>query len=117
MSGEPPFEQFSVHVEAAARTHIVTPLGELDVLTVCRLQEAIDARSADCELLVLDLRGLTFFDTTGIRLVVETKQQAEEEQLGFALIRGSGPVQRLFALAGMHDRLPFLDDPAQALGR
>jgi anti-anti-sigma factor len=117
MGGRPPFEQLSVHVEAAARTHIVTPLGELDVLTVDRVREAIDARPADCELLVLDLRGLTFFDTTGIRLVVDTKERAEEEQLGFALIRGSGAIQRRFALAGMHDRLPFLDDPEQAVGR
>jgi anti-anti-sigma factor len=87
------------------------------VLTAERLRAAIDAQPPDCELLVLDLRGLTFFDTTGMRLVMETKQRADEEQLGFALIRGSGAIQRIFALAGMHDRLPFLDDPQQALGR
>jgi anti-sigma B factor antagonist len=117
MSGEPGHEAFSVHTQAAARTYVVTPLGELDLLTVKQLQEALDARPGDCELLVLDLRGLTFFDTTGMRLVVDTMQRADAESLGFALIRGSRAVQRLFALARLEDRLPFLDDPEQAVGR
>ena len=116
MRGEAAYEQFWVHTEAAARTYVVTPLGELDLGTVARVQEALDARPEDCELLVLDLRGLTFFDTTGMRLVVETMERAEQDDLGFALVRGSVAVQRLFALARMEHRLPFLDDPEQAIG-
>src|SRR5688572_31287332 len=117
MSGEAAYADFWVHTEAAARTYVVTPLGELDLATVARVQQALDERPEDCELLVLDLRGLTFSDTTGMRLVVETMQRAEEDDVGFALIRGSRAVQRLFALARLEDRLPFLDDPEQAIGR
>lgn len=116
MSGQPVDETFSVHTQAAARTYVVTPLGELDLLTAGRLREALAARPDDCELLVLDLRGLTFFDTTGMRLVVDTMQRAEADGVGFALIRGSRAVQRLFALAQIEDRLPFLDDPDHAIG-
>jgi anti-sigma B factor antagonist len=116
MRGEAAYEEFWVHTEAAARTYVVTPLGELDLTTVARVQGALDERPEDCELLVLDLRGLTFFDTSGMRLVVETMERAEEEDLGFALVRGSQAVQRLFTLARMEDRLPFLDEPEQAIG-
>lgn len=116
MRGETAYERFWVHTEAAARTYVVTPLGELDLRTVVQVREALEQRPEDCELLVLDLRGLTFFDTSGMRLVVETMQRAEEEDLGFALVRGSKAVQRLFALARMEDRLPFLDGPEQAIG-
>src|SRR3712207_5323542 len=117
MDGEHSQDAFAVHTQYAARTYVVTPLGELDLLTAGRLRDALEARPADCALLVLDLRGLSFFDTTGMRLVVDTMQRAEADEVGFALIRGSHAVQRLFALAGMDDRLPFLDDPEQALGR
>jgi anti-sigma B factor antagonist len=116
MRGETAFDEFAVHTEAAARTFVVTPLGELDLSTVARVRQALDERPDYCELLVLDLRGLTFFDTTGMRLLVETMQRAEEEDLGFALVRGSQAVQRLFTLARMEDRLPFLDEPEQAIG-
>ena len=72
-------------------------------------------RPDTCDRVVLDLRRLTFFDTSGMRLVVETLQELRAAGIRFAIVRGSPDVQRLFAIARMEDRLPFFDDLDAAL--
>ena len=55
----------------------------------------------------LDLDGLTFMDSTGIRLVLESLRHREREGWGFEVTRGSTAVQRIFAAARIDDRLPY----------
>ncbi len=93
----------------------MAPEGELDVSTAQAVREQLAARPWRCELVVLDLRGLTFCDTSGIRLVVETMQELQGLEVGFAILRGSKDVQRPFALARMEQRLPFADDLEHAV--
>ena len=100
--------------EILARAHVVAPRGELDLYSVEDVRAAIAERPDECELVVLDLRNLTFFDTSGIRLVVETLRVLDADGVRFALVRGRPDVQRLFTLTGLEDRLPFFDDPAAA---
>ena len=107
--------EFAVSAEAVGSAYIVKPMGELDLGTVDELEAALAARPDTCHRLVLDLSGLTFFDTSGMRLVVETLQEARRTGISLALVRGPEDVQRLFALAGMDDRLPFVDDRDEAL--
>ena len=108
---------FAVSAEPVCSAYVVAPSGELDLGTVDELRAALTARPDECHRLVLDLSGLTFFDTSGIRLVVETLQDEQRSGISLALVRGSEDVQRLFALAGMDDRLPFFDDLDEALAQ
>src|SRR4051794_15883093 len=98
---------FDVRARSSERAHVVAPRGELDLLSVVEVREALAERPDPCELVVLDLRDLTFCDTSGIRLVVETMQELRAAGVRFAILRGSEDVQRLFAIARMEDRLPF----------
>ena len=109
--------EFAVSAEPVGSAYVVAPLGELDLGTVDELSATLAARPDACSRLVLDLSGLTFFDTSGIRLVVETLQDARRSGISLAFVRGSEDVQRLFALAGMDDRLPFFDDLDEALAQ
>jgi anti-sigma B factor antagonist len=101
--------------EVFAHAHVVAPRGELDLYSVEDVRAELAQRPQACDLVVLDLRGLSFFDTSGIRLVVETMQRLDAAGVRFALLRGGPEVQRLFALAGLEDRLPFFDDLAAAV--
>jgi anti-anti-sigma factor len=111
--GTPP--DFAVHAERLAGAYVVAPVGELDLDTVDTLGKLIAERPSGCERLVLDFSGLTFFDTSGMRLVIETLHEMRREGIALALVRGSEDVQRLFAVAHLEDRLPFFDDRASAL--
>src|SRR4051794_6730922 len=116
MGTEMPLE-FAVRAGRIGSAYVVAPVGELDLETVDELSEMLAARPDGCHRLVLDLSGLTFFDTSGMRLVVETLHDARRTGITLALVRGPEDVQRLFALAGMDDRLPFFDDLDEALAQ
>src|SRR4051812_37450725 len=61
--------------------------------------------------LALDLRGLTFMDTCGVRLVLQALHRAEACDAEFALIEGSFEIQRVLDLVGLTDQLRIVDDP------
>jgi anti-anti-sigma factor len=93
---------------------LVAPRGELDISTAPRLREALLALRPPPQTLVLDLRGLSFLDTSALQLVLEERQRAEEEGRRLLLVRGSDELHRLFELAGLDAHLPFIEHPDEA---
>jgi anti-anti-sigma factor len=93
---------------------VLTFDGELDFTHVDAarkaLQQLVLARRG-C--LALDLRGLTFMDTTGVRLILQALQRAEEYGADFALVRGPFEVHHVLELVGLTDQLRIVDDPSQ----
>jgi anti-sigma B factor antagonist len=59
------------------------------------------------EQVVLDLRRLTFIDSSGIHATVELHRQAEAQSAALEIIPGPPTVQRPFELCGLIDVLPF----------
>jgi anti-sigma B factor antagonist len=106
---------FGVRARAVERAHVVSPRGELDLYSAPAVRAALARRAEPCEAVVLDLRELTFCDTSGVRLVIETLQELHATGTRFAIVRGTPDVQRVFALARMDDRLPFFDELDGAL--
>jgi anti-anti-sigma factor len=92
---------------------VIAPTGELDLSGAAVLQAEIDRLVDDGELagVVLDLRGLEFLDSSGLRLVVLADMQAREAGRRFALVRGDETVHRVFEITRMSDRLDFVDGP------
>ena len=100
-------QPFSVEVQRdpQARCAIVVPQGELDLTTAGALRAAIaQAVEGGAPTVVLDMRGLTFIDSTGIRLLVQTESAARANGRHFAIIDGSEPVMRLMAMTGLSDQ-------------
>jgi anti-sigma B factor antagonist len=88
----------------------VRPVGEIDMATVGSVQLVIDECVADgCERVVLDLRGVTFMDSSGLHLVVDADAAARAAGWELLLIEGPPPVQRVFEITGLRDRLPFVE--------
>jgi anti-sigma B factor antagonist len=95
---------------------VVAPTGELDLSGATVLEAELDRLAAEPELgsVVLDLRGLEFMDSSGLRLVVLADMRAREAGRRFALIRGGETVHRVFEITRMSDRLDFVDGPEDA---
>ena len=91
----------------------VRPSGELDISGAAVLEAELDRLADDPELgaVVLDMRGLAFMDSSGLRLVVVSDMRAREAGRRFSLIRGDETVHRVFEITRMSDRLDFVDDP------
>ena len=108
---QPP-EPFRCETGRDGETSWVRPVGELDLDTAPLLdQELAAARAAGAARLVLDLRALTFMDSTGLRLVIRWDTDAREQGFSFAIVPGPEVVQRVFRLTGMDEHLPVAPPP------
>jgi anti-anti-sigma factor len=99
---------FSIDVAEAPDDVRITPRGELDIATQRELRAVLE-RHAGAPRLTLDLGELRFIDTSGLRLVLETAEQARRTERHFVVLRGNAAVQRLFDVAGVADLVPFRD--------
>jgi anti-anti-sigma factor len=103
---------FRVHVARERWGVRVSPVGEVDLGTVGHLRERMyEAIGSAGGLVILDLRGATFFDSTGLRLAIEFDAQAAGTGTEFAIIAGPPAVQRTFDIAGLSALLPFVEVP------
>jgi len=84
--------------------------GELDISTYeDALAQLVAAERSAPELLVVDLAGLQFVDSTGVRLVLSADERAREAGRRLALRLGDGPARRVFTALGLVDRFEVLD--------
>ena len=60
---------------------------------------------------VLDLRGLTFMDMTGLRELIRQNEFARSNRHNLAVVRGTDAIQRVLELTGVDDMLVLVDDP------
>ena len=87
--------------------------GELDIDTVPVLKERlaeIDQREAEATM--LDLRGLTFIDSSGLAVILQAWKAAQANGHRLFLVGASPAARRLFAITGTE----FLVDQEEAAG-
>ena len=88
--------------------HIIELIGELDLDGAPRLEEELlRVEASDASSIVVDLGGLEFIDSTGIRLLVMASERCDEGR--FSLLRGPKQVHRVFEITDLAGRLPFAD--------
>ena len=86
--------------------------GELDLSTVGKVQEELRrVEASGPPVLVLDLSKLTFLDSTGLRCLVTADERGREAGRRVVIVRGPDPVQRVFAITRLEERLEMVDDP------
>jgi len=93
--------------------HVVVA-GEIDLSTVERVESELarveeDERPAT---VALDLKQVTFLDSSGLRTLVAADQRARAAGRRFAVVRGPETVQRIFEITRLDDQLDMVDDIA-----
>ncbi len=90
-------------------THTLSLTGELDLANTPDVEaELIRIEATDATKIVLDLSGLEFMGTSGIRLVVAADARSRADANRLILMRPPTTVLRAFANAGVVG-LPFAD--------
>lgn len=88
-------------------------VGELDLSTVAKVEEELRrVEQSDPPTVVLDLSRLTFLDSTGLRCIVTADERAREAGRRIIVVRGPDPVQRVFSITRLEERLEMVDDTA-----
>ena len=90
--------------------------GELDLATAPKLDDEMKRLEEDGPaVIVLDLRGLAFMDSSGLRALLAADSRAREAGRRLVLVRGDERVQRVLRITRLDERLEIVDDlPAQA---
>ncbi len=100
----------SVSSERAGAVHGICLFGELDLATADVVQDELTrAEAGDASSIVVDLSGLTFIDSTGLRLLVSAAARSRADSDRLVLLRGGAAVQRAIQLTALEDQLPFAD--------
>ena len=100
--------ELGLHDEVRSDRHRLILSGELDLASSPSLQGAVEQLCAGgAAEVVLDLRGLLFIDSTGVRTILHAVDLCRRRGCEIALIRGSATTQRLFELTGLEQKLPF----------
>jgi anti-anti-sigma factor len=93
---------------------VLTLKGELDISGIAWVEDELrQVEETAPAAVVLDLRSLTFMDSSGLRLVLEADMRARREARRFAIVPGPESVHRVFLIALLDKRLEFVDDPSQ----
>ncbi len=99
MTLPPPFD---VTVQPDRTTVRVAVSGELDVATRATLAAQLDELwELGWTDVVVDLRGLTFMDSSGVHLLLQHHRRGSEAGARFAIIDGPAPVARVLQLCGV----------------
>jgi anti-sigma B factor antagonist len=95
---------------------VVTVAGELDLATAPRLTSQLDAlrRNGRPPRVLVDLGGLEFCDSTGLRALLGAATEFRAAGGRLAISAGEGPVPRLLAITGASEWLDVHPDPAAA---
>lgn len=105
-SASPPL--FASDVQPDRERVIVSFSGELDIASVPQawttLEELLEAGFSK---VTVDLRDLTFLDSTGLRLLVSASRMADELGCELTLVAGPEAVQRAFTLSALDTVFTF----------
>ena len=85
--------------------------GELDIVSAPLLQKAVENSPRSCSALVLDLRAVSFLDSTGLKAIFAVRKMVQERGQTFAVTQGSPQVERLLGLTGLGDHLTTIVSP------
>jgi anti-anti-sigma factor len=105
--------ELAVDAGAKGGVTIVAANGDLDLSTARDLERSlVDVQTAGRDV-VLDLRGVSFMDSSGLRVILAADARARAAGARFVLVQGSPAVQRVFELTLLDRRLEFVADPTQ----
>jgi anti-anti-sigma factor len=105
---------FDIHTELMPELVSVSVSGELDLGSMPRLQAAVqDALGRGLGHLEIDLRELSFIDSSGLRALILLDAKAREESWQLTLVRPRGAALAVLEMTGTEENLPFVEKPAQ----
>jgi anti-anti-sigma factor len=91
---------------------VIGCVGELDLITCAALETAIgESFSLDVAVLCLDLTGITFFDSTSVRCLIECHRRCISRHVRLE-VDTSPVVERVLALIGFRSATRVAGSPS-----
>lgn len=85
-----------------------TVVGEIDAHSAPRLESAMTTLP-DVPQIVADFAGVTFMDSSGLRVLVDAARAATSAGKSFAISNPQPAIKRVVEISGLSDHLRFLE--------
>jgi anti-sigma B factor antagonist len=110
--GQDATELLEIAVSESGGVRLLRLTGELDMAGVDRFERSlISDQIPEATTLVIDLRGLTFIDSSGVRALIMADHRVRAEGGRFIVVRGQDPVNEVLEMTGVARRVEFVDEP------
>ena len=100
---------FRAHAEELPGSVLVVADGELDLVGAPRLLDALPGAGETP--VVLDLGGVGFMDSSGLRSLLEARQRCRDMGRDFAIARPSEAVRRVLELVDLTGEFDVVERP------
>jgi anti-anti-sigma factor len=91
-----------LEVREDARSARIALYGEFDIASAadasCALQELLNR---DLDAVIIDLSGLDFMDSTGVKFLVDGRETARARGVKLSLVPGGDPIKRVLTVSGV----------------
>jgi anti-anti-sigma factor len=112
MEGRDSDELLAIDVSDSGDVRHVRLAGELDMAGVDRFERLLTADPAPgTATFVLDLRGLTFIDSSGLRALIMADQRVRADGGRFVVVKGSDRVNQVLEMTGIARQIELVDRP------
>ena len=109
-SADDPAASFACHWRLEGREAAsVRVSGELDLATAPRLERTLREALGMARLVLLDLHEMSFMDSTGLRVLLDTSVRGRVQGASVVLAGASAQVERLLDVTGVRAQLDLLD--------
>ena len=103
-------QPFQIVVERDGTVAVLRLTGEMDI----SCEDAFAATVRTCihdgaRDVLVDLSGLTFIDSSGLRMLIELWDRSRDDGVDLSMLQGTGQVRRTMEIAGLDRLLPILD--------
>ena len=106
---------FDLDVEQHGRSALITIQGDLDIQVAQRVADELRrVESSEPELLAVDLRCLSFMDSSGMGLIAAAHLRAADAGRRFIIVKPPAGVIRAFEISGLAEKITIVDDLSDA---
>jgi len=101
-----PKEGFDLNVQLEGRSALLRVAGEIDLATAERWGSLVATMFAeDPSSITVDLGGVTFIDSTGLRLLMQLREACIDSGVTMSIVHIAEPAKRVIAVAGVAEYL------------
>ncbi len=105
-------EVLEINVADSGGLRLLRLTGELDMAGVDQFERLLPADgSPKAGTVVVDLRGLTFIDSSGLRALIMADQRVRDEGGRFVVVRGPDRVNQVLEMTGVSKQIELVDEP------
>lgn len=106
-------EVLEIDVADSGGLRVLRLTGELDIAGVDRFERLLTADGSPEAggMFVVDLRRLTFIDSSGLRALIMADQRVRDEGGRFVVVRGPDRVNQVLEMTGVAKQIELVDEP------